>query len=42
MLVSPKVESSLRMTPILAAGELSASIRRAMRGDLSTMGSLGL
>ena len=34
MLVSPKVESSLRMSPILADGELSASIRRAMRGGL--------
>src|SRR5450432_1547056 len=41
MLVSPKVESSLRMTPILAAGELSASIRRAMRGGLSSMEILG-
>src|SRR5580765_1484922 len=38
MLVSPNVESSLRMRPILAAGELSASIRRAIRGGLSIMG----
>src|SRR4051794_17945468 len=41
MLVSPKVESSFRITPILAAGELSASIRRAMRGGLSVMGWVG-
>src|SRR5450755_2574654 len=37
MLVSPNVDSSLRITPILAAGELSASISKAMRGGLSIM-----
>src|SRR4051794_15187705 len=40
MLVSPNVESSLRMSPIFAAGELSASIRSAMRGGLSIIGRL--